>query len=91
MDVIYKYEIPVRGATIEMPEPAFVIHLEVQHGRIMAWVLQSSNPSKFKERKFVTVETGMPFIAEGLDWHGTVLLHGGDYVVHVFEDTKEKP
>lgn len=71
---------------IELPASAEVLSVDVQHGDVVLWA--SVNPDdQFKtSRRFAIVPTGGTVPNGGLSprFLGTVLMHEGAFVWHVF-------
>ena len=89
MHTIYKYEIPMAGEfTIQMPEGAQVLDIQVQREAPMMWVLV--DPEKpIKHRHFRMYGTGHPISDDiaVLYHHGSFQLQNGNFLGHVFEVT----
>lgn len=85
MNTIHKY--PIRKAkrqTIHMPAGAQILSAQGQHevGVIWASVNEENEPVP---RTIVCCNTGTR-VTEGLTFIGTVQIHGGYTVFHVFEE-----
>lgn len=87
---IWRYEIDfTKGATIELPPSARVIHVgrdqKTGEGTVSIWVLMQRNiaRSQFRPRRFLTCATGRP-IDGGCRYLGTAEEDG--FVAHVFEE-----
>ena len=85
MRAVWKYPIALVDGpqTIEMPQGARVVAVEVQHGAIAMWAVVSLNNPRVL-RSFVVHGTGHPIEHTGR-WVGTTLMNGGQLVWHVFE------
>ncbi len=82
---IWKYKLHASGVTVlNMPEGAKVLSVAEQHGEAVLWALVSAGRVT-EERKFRTCLTGGDAPNSVMDFMGTALLDGGNYVVHVFE------
>lgn len=69
---------------IEMPAGAQILHVGVQMEQIVCiWALVDEN-APMEERSFAVVGTGHP-VPENTAHVGSVLMHGGAFVWHVFE------
>lgn len=81
---IWKFTLRLEDSvTLWMPQNARVLHVGVQQGGAHLWVL--CNPkAPTEERLFRIVGTGHPFDGNG-HYLGTVFLHDGALVLHVFE------
>lgn len=85
MNVIHKYRIPGAGAgPIEMPEGAVVLCAREQHNEPCIWALVDPG-AKRVQRHFLAAETSNIAIPDNSRYLGTCMLHGGHYVLHVFE------
>ena len=83
METIYKYELAqAETQTIDMPEGAKVLTVQVQRGCPCLWALvESTNP--LVARHFRIYGTGHSFVHG--EYIGSFQLMGGDLVFHVFE------
>lgn len=99
MDTVYKYDAMLfSGAsdsdhvTIEMPENAEILHLAVQDGCVYMWARVDSDAPKEK-RVFRWAGTGHDLGSlndegnKGGKYIGTIMLHHGTLVFHLFEVT----
>ena len=88
MRVIWKYKVPARQRfSIEMPEGAVVLSVQVQFGEPHIWCLVDPLASK-EARQFMLLPTGeqTPYLDEfGFDFRGTFQVQGGTIVLHLFE------
>ncbi len=94
--VIYKFEItgPLersleKGATegaftIDMPEGAEVLCVQIQRGSPQVWAL-CDKKAKLGPRKFFLVGTGQELDVRGFSYVGTFQVHQGELVFHLFE------
>ncbi len=86
MAQIWKFELaPTDCQQFEMPKDAKIISVQTQHGVICLWALVN-NTEETEQRCFRIVGTGHEceetlYDAEFL---GTIQLHGGDLIFHVF-------
>ncbi|MCH8067808.1 MAG: hypothetical protein IID16_00845 [Candidatus Marinimicrobia bacterium] len=85
---IWKYSLEIRGTqTLEIPEGAEILTVQVQDGIAFLWVLV--DPDEQKEKRYFEVfETGELIIYEmglGRNYIGTFQLFSGNLVCHVFE------
>lgn len=82
---IFKYTIEQKDSTITMPKGAKVLSVQNQYQTPCIWALCNPDAPKV-QRRFLAVNTGdnLPNIMD-ITFLGTVQLHGGDTVVHVFE------
>ena len=85
MHTIWKRQLtPVAmTTTLEMPALAKVVHVAEQHGYPTIWYDVPDYNAPKTLRTFHVIETGG--YARG-EYRGTVLLHGGAYVLHVYEE-----
>jgi hypothetical protein len=83
---IWKYTLLVEDEqTLEMPEGARLLTVQIQHGRQQLWALVD-DAEKLVSRAIATRGTGHP--ADGLDecdYLGTYQLSDGALVFHVFD------
>lgn len=84
---IYKYQIDVGNLTVDMPEYAEILSVQVQRGVICIWAL--GDPEQpLRKRTFDIFGTGHDIQCNGGIERihiGTVQFNGGDLVLHVFE------
>ena len=87
MKTIWKFNVGGLGqTTIEMPKGAEILSVQAQRGEVVMWAAVDYRAAT-EARAFLVVGTGS---VEGVDEHtcrfiGTVQLHNGDLVLHVFE------
>ena len=84
---VWKYELRLTEVqTIPMPKGSTVLTAGSQRGQLCIWVLVTDETAEQVHRTIVTVGTGHE-IPKGypVKHVGTVLLAGGNLVVHVFE------
>lgn len=85
--VIWKYRVAWEQTSLpvlEIPEGARLLHVGEQAGEVFLWALV--DPQMPSERRYLVaaVTGGQP--AHNLGEHlGTVLLHDGAFVLHLFE------
>jgi hypothetical protein len=84
---IFKYELEVTDEQqILLPEHARILSVQVQNGRLCLWALVNDGALTNRRRTFRVVGTGHPVPDnEYLAFLGTVQMHGGALVFHVFE------
>lgn len=82
--VIWKFEMPSKEATIDMPAGAYILAVGQQHGALVFWAQCEPDETRRFPRRFRTVATGEPYPA-GLDHHGTVQFPNG-LVWHLLEE-----
>jgi hypothetical protein len=88
MKTIYKYSIGVTDMqTVEMPEGAEILTVQVQHGTPCLWAIVDPQRSQTKKRSIKMFGTGQPVNYEfhGCKYIGTVQMNGGQLVWHYFE------
>lgn len=85
MKTIYKYILnPETVQSVIMPQDAKILSVQVQHGQICIWAVGKA--SGVNERRiFHVYGTGHELPDDELSFIGTVQLHGGALVFHVFE------
>jgi hypothetical protein len=82
---IWKFPMPLDGATVEMNAGAEVLHVALQHGQLCLWALTDTEGPQ-ERRRFITYGTGHPVPSDlRLSHVGTVLTDGGRFVWHIFE------
>jgi hypothetical protein len=69
---------------IEMPVGAEILCVQVQYGTAKIWALVD-DPTITEKRKFRIKVTGEEFNRFDLKYIGTVQLHDGHFVGHLFE------
>jgi hypothetical protein len=86
MNTIYKFTLPSHGvAEIEIPRHARLLSVQNQRGQITLWAAVTI-PAPVEKRRFLIATTGNALHAAPADrFLGTVQLHNGDFVAHVFE------
>jgi hypothetical protein len=91
VNVIWKYPLTDWGPgsrvrhAIDMPSGATVLALQDQFGMSTLWV-QVDPEAPRAERTFEWVGTGHPVPEHG-EYVGTVQVHGGQFVFHLYEVT----
>lgn len=90
--VVWKYELVEGTVEHRMPEGAWVLSVREQNNRIMLWACVNPHETFQKPRRFHVVATGSERLENGGEppaiFHGTVLLDGGEHVLHVFEEAQ---
>lgn len=87
MKTIHKYTLDVVGErTIQMPENAEFLSVQVQHGEICMWFLVDTGEAEIS-RKFTVIGTGWEMPNQAVQHLGTVQMEGGSLVWHIFEFT----
>lgn len=86
MDTIHKYAVPLTDISdIRMPAGARVICVGVQDGHPFIWARVDSKAPTV-ERRFRLASTGHDLaMGPGAPYLGTVMLHGGALVFHLFD------
>ena len=90
--VVHKYALSQAyyGGTqnVSIPKGSEILHLDLQFGYPTLWVLQPLNESRMDTIAITAVLTGMPTSANFTkeDFIGTLLMDGGNFVVHFFLD-----
>ena len=82
--VIWKFEIRLQGEpqTIEMPQGATILDVQVQNGHPQLWALVDHSAS-LQRRTFQIHGTGHPFSAESMQFVRTFQMP--PFVWHLFE------
>lgn len=86
MRSIWKFEVPIDDVfTTAIPRGATILSVDEQHGTVWMWAEVDPDASKEK-RSFRLAGTGHSMPAnEERRFIGTVFLHGGSLVFHLFE------
>lgn len=86
MRVVYKYVVDVADTvTVQMPHGAELLHLDMQMGLPCIWALVDTD-QKEVPHQFAWRGTGHDCSGLRADQHvGTVLLHSGRLVFHLFD------
>jgi hypothetical protein len=86
---VFKYVL-TQGAlqTVDMPRGAELLCVQQQNSQSCLWAL-ADGKRKTTKRMFILVETGqlLPYRDSDVDYIGTLLQDGGNYVLHAFEVT----
>lgn len=71
----------------EWPVGAVVLYAGVQRETPCVWVMLDTDEKRTEPRQILVVGTGhpVPQVADAENYVGTVLLLGGDLVLHVFD------
>jgi hypothetical protein len=86
---IWKFELGMGYQEVEMPPGAKLLHVAEQRNRPTLWAACDPMTPATMRRMVRVVMTGEPEPADA-QYVGTVILEGGDFVVHVY-DEGEKP
>jgi hypothetical protein len=87
MRAVYKYPIASR---VMMPKGAKILHLGHQDDVMYFWVEIDTEEKIHEVRRFFVAGTGQVVPSdEKMTYRGTVILHAGAYVFHVFEEGYE--
>lgn len=82
---VFKYTLKVTDEqTIEIPSPADLLTVQIQHGMPQLWAIVDEN-TKTRPITLLTVGTGNPMPDNYRKYLGTYQLSGGALVFHVFE------
>ncbi len=85
MLTVHKYALPVADQFIlDIPKGAELLHVDVQHGEPHLWAKVDTS-KRLEPRSFLLAGTGHPLPEIPSRFVGTVLLHGGVVVFHLFE------
>jgi len=87
MKAVWKFPLQaIDGQTVEMPEGAKILCVQVQNGVPCMWAVCDPAVTVRKEKRyFAVVGTGHPHDVIPKDYIGTFQLEGGGLVFHVFE------
>lgn len=87
-EVIWKFQVPVQDRfQLDMPVGSTVLSVNQQHGKVCMWASVDTD-AETSPRNFALVGTGHVLPSCHDVWRtfiGTVMLHGGDLVFHLFE------
>lgn len=95
MRTIHKFPLALLSQTevtlFEWPIGAKVLYAGVQREHPYVWVLLDTDETRVESRRIRIVGTGLPVSkhADENNYLGTLLMHGGDLVLHVFDLDKE--
>lgn len=88
MKAIWKIPIPIEDVfTLDMPVGAEILSAQTQDNSIQLWAMVDPAASG-EPRTFRLAGTGHPLGDHHLEFIGTVQLHGGRIVFHLFEITE---
>jgi hypothetical protein len=84
--VIWKHDLGEGiAADLDLPRGATVLHFAEQHDRFCIWERHDVDEVATERRHFRVVGTGHPADFGACRHVATALVHGGDYVFHLFE------
>lgn len=81
---VWKFVIADPDTPVTMPVGAEILHVAAQHAVVCVWALVDPK-APHEERRLVVAGTGHPIPAERGRFLGTVLLHGGALVFHIWD------
>lgn len=81
--VVWKFEVPDYGI-INLPSKSEILKVDVQHGKVCMWVLCTPTTACV-QRTFGVYPTGYNVNESKMEHIGSVIMHNGDLVLHVFE------
>jgi hypothetical protein len=88
---IWKFPLNTINTDVEMPKGARVLSVQAQDNEIFLWA-EVTPTEKDVTRYFDVFPTGAPLPERpGQIYLGTVLLHGGKLVFHVYENLHGRP
>jgi hypothetical protein len=100
MKTIHKYSIGVTGAldhgerlVVYMQKDAAIMDIQSQHDRITMWAKVDTD-TPIVQRQFIVYYTGHEISETDHELHqyiGTVQIHGGATIYHVFELLQRRP
>jgi len=84
---IWKFGLGLGGQVVEMPVGAKILHVGEQRGRPTMWAACDPGKNGLADRVKRRVHVVMTGEEEplGAKYVGTVILAGGDFVVHVYD------
>jgi hypothetical protein len=81
---VFKYALPASGyMDFHVPQGTEVLSAQEQHSSLVLYVAQPDLAPCFESFRVYVVLTGGP-VPDDARYLNTVMMHGGDYVVHVF-------
>ena len=84
---IWKYDLEIDDEqSIDVPEGAKMLTAQIQKGNLCVWAIVDPRSEK-KPRKFYVFGTGHHNDFAGKDYLGTVQIHEGNLVFHVFVES----
>jgi hypothetical protein len=87
MKTIYKYELDeIETQEVLMPFDADILSVHNQRNKVCVWALVESDNTTKQKRSFSIYPTGHEIKTSNHFYIGTVLLHEGVLVLHVFEN-----
>ena len=93
MKTIYKYYFPIQDEFyLEVPYGAKILTVQMQHSEAQIWALVDTDSEDVRFRGFRVLGTGHPFPDADTysQYVGTIQLHQGDLVFHVFTTPDEE-
>lgn len=91
MKKIWKFPVPLLDETsVEMPKDARILTVQTQFDEPQVWAVVDPK-APVEMRRFRWIGTGHPndaYLFDGV-YVGTVQLHGGELVFHLFEETRQ--
>ena len=89
---VHKYPLQLQHRnTFHLPRAARILSAQEQHGDVTLWALVPIDPdAPTIPRTFTTYYTGTSLPADPGQYLGTVQLHHGATVIHVFEEATEE-
>ena len=83
---IWKFIIQPDGCTIDIPPDAEILTAQAQGVDVCIWALVRPVDRRIR-RSFIMFGTGHPIPEDKkLKYINTVMFHGGQFVLHVFEE-----
>lgn len=83
MKTIWKYNFTTY-AEFDVPKNAQILDVQLQHNEATIWMLVETEKPK-EIRKFITQPTGHELPDYDMLYVGTIQLHNGYLVLHIFE------
>ena len=88
---VWKYPVSIGEFTLDMPEGAIILKVDVQHGQPFLWALVEPE-AKPETVLFKVVGTGHNIAdAEQWDYVGSFQMFSGDLVFHLFTLFEDLP
>lgn len=83
---VHKYILKVKN-NLSLPEGYKILSVAEQRGDVCLWVQLDTDKIKSCDRTIEVFGTGHNIPKHEINFIGTVLQHGGDLVLHVFDTT----
>jgi hypothetical protein len=90
-NTIFKFPLPITEDfhCLRLSPGAQVVHAGEQHGKLCLWVEVDADATNYESRTFALVGTGRLIPKNAKHHRGTVIMPGGNLVIHVYETGPE--